>query len=595
MNDFYIEKIVISGKGKKTSSLDLAPGLNIVCGPSDTGKSYIIEILDYLFGSDHIPIDTKHGYDTFEMRVITPYGNVVIQRTVNDGAKVNTAEVISTDKRIESGKYKIKTGTPNLNEDVWLKIMGISEHHNIISTQMYKTQRLTIRSILHSMLIKEENVIQRPSVMIPTHQPTAFLSSLYFLITGEDFNGVTPRIDKAIREERKKAVIGYINERLTVLGERQKKIQELPSIDPNEIEQKIHEIIDEISTTEHQITDAVAASKNLLEQIYGINDKITECEHLIERQNALKTQYVSDIRRLGFIVDGSLHTQETPFLHECPLCHNNLPQKIDEDYTEASAAELTSLKMQLNDVAEAELEFIADRDELNNQLQTLLGQREDVETLIKTELQPKMDTLHQALKTFQFAVEIAKETTMLQEDEIALKSDLYQKENEEEETETLFDIKARFGYEMVNRIDELLSETLKYCHFDSFGFARFDIKSAFDVTIDGKKKYSYGKGYRAFLNTIVAVIFMRYLDECGKYSPGILAIDSPILSLKEPGEEKATDTMKSSLFRFLLEHQDCCQMIILENNIPEIDYGKTNIIQFTKDANVGRIGLLYEP
>ena len=60
MPDFYIEQIAVSGNGKKTSAVNFAPGLNIICGPSDTGKSYVIEILDYLFGSDHIPIDVEH-------------------------------------------------------------------------------------------------------------------------------------------------------------------------------------------------------------------------------------------------------------------------------------------------------------------------------------------------------------------------------------------------------------------------------------------------------------------------------------------------------------------------------------------------------
>ncbi len=226
MPDFYIKKIAISGNGKKTSSVELTPGLNIICGPSDTGKSYVVEILDYLFGSDHIPIDVKHDYDTFEMHVHTSRGEIIVRRKVDDGDKTNSAEVISTDSRIDSGDYKVKKGSPNLNEDVWLKIMGVIEHHDIISTQKYKTQRLTIRSILHMMLVKEENVIQRPSVLIPTYQSTAFLSSLYFMMTGEDFKGVTPHIDKAIREERKKAVIDYISERLTAIGEKKKKLEE---------------------------------------------------------------------------------------------------------------------------------------------------------------------------------------------------------------------------------------------------------------------------------------------------------------------------------------------------------------------------------
>ena len=595
MPDFYIEQIVVSGNGKKTSAVNFAPGLNIICGPSDTGKSYVIEILDYLFGSDHIPIDVKHGYDTFEMHVHTSQGKVTVRRKVIVGEKTNTAEVISSDDRIDSGDYKVKKGTPNLNEDVWLKIMGITEHHDIISTQKYKTQRLTIRSILHMILVKEENVIQRQSVLIPTYQSTAFLSSLYFMMTGEDFKGVTPHIDKAIREERKKAVIDYINERLLAIGEKRKKLEELPAIDTSEIEAKVQEIVSEISLTENQITDAVARSKKLLDEIYSVNDQITECEHLLERQNALKTQYVSDIRRLGFIVDGESHASGVPHMHRCPLCHNDLPEKEEESYVAASTVELSNLRMQLNDIAEAELSFVSDRDELNSRLSVLLGQREDIESLIKTELQPKTGTLQQALRTFQYAVELTKEASMLSDDEITLKSELFKKENEEEESETLFDIKSRMGPDIMNKIDEYLTDALKSCNFDSFGQARMEVKSAFDVIIDGKTKYSYGKGYRAFLNTIVAFTFMRYLSEHGKYTPGLLAIDSPILSLKEPGEEKASDTMKAALFHYFLEHQKCCQLIILENNIPDIDYGNTNIVQFTKDPVTGRIGLLYEP
>jgi len=34
-------------------------------------------------------------------------------------------------------------------------------------------------------------------------------------------------------------------------------------------------------------------------------------------------------------------------------------------------------------------------------------------------------------------------------------------------------------------------------------------------------------------------------------------------------------------------------MIIIENEIPELDYGKANLIHFTKDTEVGRYGLLH--
>ena len=43
---FYIQKVYAYGSGKKTSVIDLDKGLNIIYGPSNTGKTYIINVID---------------------------------------------------------------------------------------------------------------------------------------------------------------------------------------------------------------------------------------------------------------------------------------------------------------------------------------------------------------------------------------------------------------------------------------------------------------------------------------------------------------------------------------------------------------------
>ena len=53
--------------------------------------------------------------------------------------------------------------------------------------------------------------------------------------------------------------------------------------------------------------------------------------------------------------------------------------------------------------------------------------------------------------------------------------------------------------------------------------------------------------------------------------------------------------MKASLFSYLVSHQKYGQLIILENDIPDINYKDANVIRFTKNNNVGRAGLLYDP
>ena len=38
---FYIEKIIVTGSGKTDSIIELSNGVNIIYGPSNTGKTYI--------------------------------------------------------------------------------------------------------------------------------------------------------------------------------------------------------------------------------------------------------------------------------------------------------------------------------------------------------------------------------------------------------------------------------------------------------------------------------------------------------------------------------------------------------------------------
>lgn len=47
---YYIKKIFLTGSGVETSGVDLTPGLNIIYGPSETGKSYITKCIKFMYG-----------------------------------------------------------------------------------------------------------------------------------------------------------------------------------------------------------------------------------------------------------------------------------------------------------------------------------------------------------------------------------------------------------------------------------------------------------------------------------------------------------------------------------------------------------------
>lgn len=78
MGEFYITKVVAKGSGKTDSVIDLRPGLNIIRGRSNTGKTCIVKCIDFCFGSKAKPFDESLGYDTIEISLHTGKGDITI-------------------------------------------------------------------------------------------------------------------------------------------------------------------------------------------------------------------------------------------------------------------------------------------------------------------------------------------------------------------------------------------------------------------------------------------------------------------------------------------------------------------------------------
>ncbi len=53
MNDLgiTISKVAVTGSGKPDATLVFAPGLNVVAGASNTGKTYAWQLIDFLLGA----------------------------------------------------------------------------------------------------------------------------------------------------------------------------------------------------------------------------------------------------------------------------------------------------------------------------------------------------------------------------------------------------------------------------------------------------------------------------------------------------------------------------------------------------------------
>ena len=591
MDNYYIKRITLTGRNVQEAIIDLDNGLNIIYGPSNTGKSYIAECINFMFGSSakSLRIDKDTGYDCVQMLVSTTKGDIHLKRYFGE----NKIYVRSFHPDIASGKYSISAkGKLSIN-NLWLYLMGIEYSPEIIKNENFVRYPLTVRTFLHIFLLGEDNIIQNNSILFHRSgfSKTAILSALLYLMTGNALSEYDTLEDKSIKEAKKNAVIDYINSHLSRLAIDKNEIQGIKSPDIYTAHKEITEIIDEIENTEEDLSIAITRSRQLAKEIYKVNDQLAEANMLYNRYQVLAEQYESDINRLTFILEGELHKEDFVESSSCPICDNDFERADIKSCAEAAKAELQKIIYQYIDLKDTEKDILLEKEQLDDIHSSLQRERELIEETINSDLRPKVKRLRSSLDRYRQSIRVDVESSVIHRFEHTMITDLKELDVDDE-AEKKYRPKDHFSSDVINIINVMLSHILDTCNFDNYSSSYFS-KETFDVVVNGKHKAKYGKGYRAFLNTVVALTFMEYFTECGAFSPGMLIIDSPILSLKEKGSEQASDSMKKSLFRYFINNQGKGQKIIIENEIPDLDYSTANLIHFTKDTEVGRYGLLH--
>ena len=61
MNRFILKQLVISGGGHEDSVIEFKNGFNLIVGPSNTGKSLIMDCIDYALSLIHISEPTRRS------------------------------------------------------------------------------------------------------------------------------------------------------------------------------------------------------------------------------------------------------------------------------------------------------------------------------------------------------------------------------------------------------------------------------------------------------------------------------------------------------------------------------------------------------
>lgn len=606
MKRFYIKKLIVSGGGHKSSVIDFSPGLNFILGPSNTGKSLVMDCLDYMFGftpKKNRPskiVDNNYGYERISLHLETGNGTVILERKIGD----TKIAVSGTDPSVEHGTYSVGHNAKKNINAVYLQLLGIDEAHSVRSAEKgAKTQNLTWRSMLHLFFIRQADVARESSALLAPGSigHTASAAVLLYLLTGQDANDLAADEDPKISEAKKKALIGYIQDKVNELTKRREALEEtLSSSNVTDPRSSVEQVKKEIAELQLQLNAAIEGSQQLMSQIYEWNGKLSESKTVGHNFSVLRQQYQSDIRRIGFIVDGAQNVSPVQRKVKCPICGEETERVHNTAFINASVAELEKIKSHLSELSEAQHSVERQQETIITTIRTLEEEKTAIDTLISAQLQPRLSMFEEELEQQLRLIRLTSELDVVRQNETQYRSELFSKETEETSELSKYNIYEDFDSDIIHGFEDRLREILQASKVGGAASARLNMET-FDIEIGGfKKSVSMGGGFCGILNTITTLAMSGYLIELDRYAPGFYAVDSALTQLSEAEHKEQSNTIKQNFVEYLIAHAHERQVIVVEQTkrmpfIPdESDEKGIHVVQFTRDKNEGRYGFLNE-
>ena len=594
MLNFMIESLRVSGPGKIDGFIKFSDGLNVIQGRSNTGKTWILKCIYYLFSSDTRPYSPLTGYTDIEGVFQTKrYGRITMTRKL-DEEKVT---VVAESEEVENGEYDTnykRISTRYLN-DLWLRIIGLDETIEVPKSARYARERMSWANVANVFYADENEIDKADSIVIkdPRYE-TPLIASLYFLLSGDYKKGIPEITKPEVATAKKKAVIDYIDEQVSSLTQTRvsyiKQLEELAGLD---IESEMHALTVHIEEAQQDIKELIEENTAIVRQMAEYQQEDANCRVLLDRYESLISQYKADLQRLDFISKGEQAVTGLPANGICPFCGGQLHPDLYEGYVEAIDAEIKRIASELAVI-------VATENSVRDEQESIRQSIDDLQ-LRRAAVNKALDDKNREIQSYRYGLQRFKDYTRLQtginfvNDQLEILGKKKVSELQKQKNPPLYHAKQEFEEEVGTGFNVILNRILKECNYRSVGYASWDF-STFDILMDGvPKSEDQGKGYRSFLNSVVALMLYEYFNTDDVFiKPGFLMIDTPLLGFDENEDAFEGDTIKRGLYQYFIDHQGEGQVIIVDNLnvIPEdIDFQAhgINVVTYHKDEKDGHI------
>ena len=584
-----IREILLSGKGLQDASVKLGPGGNVIAGESETGKSYLLHCLDYIFGADELKkrIPQAQPYEKLSVEFQNSAGEYIsLVRNLSGGdlsAHRCRIALIDGDGEVVVNRRRGLSKATDVSS-VLFPFAGISEAQ-LRKDNDGKTQRLTIRTFLPILIVDEVSVIEEQSPVLgpPGFDDTARKRMFAYMLSGKDDSSVIATEKKAIVAARLNAQVALINDLLAPLEQR---LQRNPADETEDsidkLDQTIARVSDELLVVESERMTLIQQRDAAADIRTTAETQVLAIDQLLTRYQLLGEHYTSDLSRLDFVSEGAHYFDSLQDV-ACPLCG----QKMDEEHAHKAAQSSADIYA----AARAEAaKILAQRRDLNDAIASLERRREARE-VERSNAAGTIQAAERRLASILLPA-IANRVAQLRRLN-ARRLELETARNDNEQVETLRSLKAQIEQTTADskrgkkQWEELpgkslmalckeIEAVLNEWKWDGEGRVEFDEK-AYDIKVDGQARQSHGKGVRAVLYSAFVIALVRYCQREALPHPGFVVIDSPLTSYKKRGtgvrgaDAAVSQGVEAAFWESLTSIARKVQVIIVENKEPPSD------------------------
>ncbi|WP_223609541.1 AAA family ATPase [Chryseobacterium sp. OSA05B] len=579
MDGYIFKELRLTGENKKDAVVQFKLGLNVISGPSNTGKTFIFDCLDFMLGSsDKLKgIPELKGYSNIFLEIEADDQVYTIETEIknNNTYKLYRSKINKLSSEPEILKRNLDSNSKDNLNSFFLSLNNI-ENKKIRKNVKGDTINLSYRNVIKLALIDEERIITKASPIVSHYtRETEESNTLRFFLTGNDDSNIQKKISSQEIQKRK-GKIDLLHEFINNTD-----IDSNLNIDDIEsqlakIDVSLNNFTLNFARIKKDYLSVESDYKNKNVDFTDLNKRHNEITELLKRSYILEQQYNSDVLRLKSTIESGIFMSENNDA-SCPTCKQEIATKtLDiEQIIVSCESEIEKINSLLKELKVSQSLISKEKEDIDKKLSSTTTELEQLRIKLKDGIGNELDKTIEILTTLN-----NKKSQLIGIRDIINKTNSFSQTIRDLESSIPTSkgnyptLTSNVTKKLCKRMSEILKEIgeNKIVNYSSESF-EFEIGNSFRNT--------YGKGYRAIYYSVY-IIALNELMEDNTYRIGVPVLDSPLVTYKKANAngEGIELNLAMDFYRYIAKTK-IKQTIILENEVPPNDIlDQINHIEF---------------